>query len=251
MALTLAAVVVRPWRLHEWVYVAGGLALLLATGGIAAAAAGPSLRDAGHVVVFLMAVVALAAAAERAGVFDLLALAAGHAARGSAQRLLIGVLGVGFLVTTLLSLDTTVVLLTPVVLAVARRSGAPVMPLALAVVYVANTGSLLLPGSNLTNLLVAERMDSGAGFVATFWLPQLAALVGLWAVLALWHRRVLDAPLATNLPPQQRNRRPGRLRRVNRGGHRPLTGPGPRPRVGAGRRGRRRRGARMGRRGDR
>ena len=55
--------------------------------------------------------------------------------------------------TAVLSLDTTAVLLTPVVIALARRTHTPPLPFALAVLALANTASLVLPVSNLTNLL--------------------------------------------------------------------------------------------------
>ena len=55
--------------------------------------------------------------------------------------------------TALLSLDTTVVLLTPVVVATVRRTAAPPRPHLYATAHLANSASLLLPVSNLTNLL--------------------------------------------------------------------------------------------------
>jgi arsenical pump membrane protein len=61
-------------------------------------------------------------------------------------------------VTAFLSLDTTAVLLTPVVVAVARSNGLSPMPFAFATVWLANTASLFLPVSNLTNLLAAHRL---------------------------------------------------------------------------------------------
>ena len=57
-----------------------------------------------------------------------------------------------------LNLDTTAVLLTPVMLALAARTGIAALPLAMTTVWLANTASLLLPISNLTNLLAMERL---------------------------------------------------------------------------------------------
>ena len=53
----------------------------------------------------------------------------------------------------MLSLDATVVLLTPVVIAIAGRMRIPARPHAYAAGHLANSASLLLPVSNLTNLL--------------------------------------------------------------------------------------------------
>ncbi|TPW65361.1 SLC13 family permease, partial [Schumannella sp. 10F1B-5-1] len=60
--------------------------------------------------------------------------------------------------TVFLSLDTTAVLLTPVVVLLARHHGYPPLPFALTTVWLANTASLLLPVSNLTNLLAEHAL---------------------------------------------------------------------------------------------
>ena len=63
------------------------------------------------------------------------------------------VFGVAAATTTILSLDATMVLLTPVVLATVRTLSVPAEPHAYATAHLANSASLLLPVSNLTNLL--------------------------------------------------------------------------------------------------
>ena len=55
--------------------------------------------------------------------------------------------------TAVLSLDATVVLLTPVVFATAARLSARAKPYVYGTTHLANSASLLLPVSNLTNLL--------------------------------------------------------------------------------------------------
>ena len=77
------------------------------------------------------------------------------------------------LTTITLNLDTTAVLLTPVMLALAARVGIAAVPLAMTTVWLANTASLLLPVSNLTNLLAADRVAlSPSGLAAVMWLPS-------------------------------------------------------------------------------
>jgi arsenical pump membrane protein len=197
---TIALVVIRPGGRPEWVYAMAGLATLVPLGRVPLDRAAHILAITGPVLVFLLAVAALADAVERAGLFDALALMAGRAAGNSGYRLLAGILLVAFLVTTVLSLDATAVLLTPAVVAVIRRTRAPALPLVLATVYVANAGSLLLPVSNLTNLLAANRLHGGLGLAAAMWPAQLAVLLMLWGLLAWWHRRALRRPLTADLP---------------------------------------------------
>jgi arsenical pump membrane protein len=59
-------------------------------------------------------------------------------------------------------------------------------------VWLANTASLLLPVSNLTNLLALHRLGLDPHeFFARMWLPTLAAVAVTVLVVGLWHRRQL------------------------------------------------------------
>ncbi len=109
------------------------------------------------VLVFLIAVTVIAELADKAKVFDVAAREAAHLARGRVWRLwlLVVVLATGL--TIVLSLDTCAVLLTPVVLAMARQLDIPPKLFAFTTVWLAGTASLLLPVSNLTNLLALHQ----------------------------------------------------------------------------------------------
>jgi arsenical pump membrane protein len=63
-----------------------------------------------------------------------------------------------------------------------------------ACLLLSNAGSLLLPGSNLTNLIVLGHLHlTGGQFVDRMWLPWLAALLVTAAVVAVGERRSLRA----------------------------------------------------------
>ncbi|HZU75227.1 MAG TPA: SLC13 family permease [Dehalococcoidia bacterium] len=67
--------------------------------------------------------------------------------------------------TVVLNLDTSVAFLTPVLVQLARRRGSGAAVFVYGCVYMSNAASLLLPGSNLTNLLVfAANPLPGAAF---------------------------------------------------------------------------------------
>ena len=92
-------------------------------------------------------------------------------------------------VTVVLNLDTSVVFLTPILLHVARRRGVNETANLYGAIFMANASSLLLPGSNLTNLLVLSAHHvRGATFAATMFAPWCAALFVTWGVLAWWRR---------------------------------------------------------------
>jgi arsenical pump membrane protein len=98
------------------------------------------------------------------------------------------------LCTAVLNLDTSVAFLTPVLIFAARRRQMPVAPLLYLSVFLANAGSLLLPGSNLTNLIVlGSHPVPGGTFVLHMAAPWAAAVVATTAAVAFLGRRQLRA----------------------------------------------------------
>ncbi|MFF2136137.1 SLC13 family permease [Streptomyces sp. NPDC058193] len=182
-------------RLHPLDWTAGVLLVLgllaVVTGLLPPEPAAAEMRRVGPLLVFLGTVIVMAELTGRAQVFDVVAAWVARAGRGR-YPLLFGLCVLFASLTTItLNLDTTAVLLTPVVLALAGRVGIAAVPLAMTTVWLANTASLLLPVSNLTNLLAADRVAlSPSGLAAVMWLPQLAAIavtaVCLWVFY--WRR---------------------------------------------------------------
>jgi Na+/H+ antiporter NhaD/arsenite permease-like protein len=183
----------------------GGLLLLGAVAVAAGVLPAPDALALGEriapVLGFVVAITVVAALATRAGVFDRIADGAARLGRGRGAVLWLLVVVVAVVATVFLSLDTTAVLLTPIVVTLARRVGLPPLPFAMATVWLANTGSLLLPVSNLTNLLAAAGPGLGAGgYVARSALPSLVAVVVPVALLALVHRRDIARRYAVPAP---------------------------------------------------
>jgi arsenical pump membrane protein len=176
-------------------------ASLLAAGGVLVTGVLPT-HDAGAVLgriapvlVFLVAITVVAQLAQNAGVFDAAAHLAAQWGRGRTWLLWLLLVLLATAATIVLSLDTTAVLLTPVALALAAQIGISPALFAMTTVWLADTASMLLPVSNLTNLLALHRFDAlGLGlrsYVAVTWLPALFAVVVTVGVLALLFRRDL------------------------------------------------------------
>lgn len=185
-------------------------AVLLLLGGAAVAfgilPVGDALAVADRVwpiLLFVVAVTIVAELAAVAGVFDALAARLARLARGRTIALWLLIVALAVAATAFLSLDTTAVLLTPVVVAVARANGLPALPFAFTTVWLANTASLLLPVSNLTNLLAAERLG-GADAVAFLALLGPSAVVAILVTVGLLfviHRRALTGRFLPAPPP--------------------------------------------------
>jgi arsenical pump membrane protein len=101
------------------------------------------------------------------------------------------------IVTATLNLDTSVAFLTPVLVHTARSRGEGEPAFLYGCLLLSNAASLLLPGSNLTNLIVLGHLHlTGGQFAARMWLPWLGAVVVTAAVVAIGERRSLG-PAAT------------------------------------------------------
>jgi arsenical pump membrane protein len=207
VAVLVAAAVHSPRVPPAAVAVPGALFLAL-VGAIGWPDAEDAVRSIGSTVAFLVVILLLAHLADGEGLFSWAAAGTARQAGSSARRLLTRVVLLAAVVTAVLSLDATVVLLTPVVLATAGRMGVPARPHAYAAGHLANSASLLLPVSNLTNLLAfAATGLSFLHFTGLMALPEIAAVTVEYLVLRRLFRVDLAAAVAvpvTDVPPAPR-----------------------------------------------
>ncbi|GAA2168532.1 MULTISPECIES: ArsB/NhaD family transporter [Glycomyces] len=166
--------------------------LCWATGVLPTSDALANLARVAPLVLFLGTVMVMVAIVQASQLFDLAAAALARAGRGSHLALFAYCFALATATTVFLNLDTTIVLLTPVMLALAAVTRAPALALAMTTVWLANTASLLLPVSNLTNLLAADRIGlDPLAFASRMWAPQLAvlAVTALCLWFGFWRRR--------------------------------------------------------------
>ncbi|MGV9510116.1 SLC13 family permease [Streptomyces tendae] len=193
----LAFAVLRPRGLPEAVAAVPAAVLVVALGTVSPHRAWEQTRTLLPVVAFLALVLMLAYLCAKEGLFEAVGAAVARRCGGSPRRLLAGVFGVACAVTAVLSLDATAVLLTPVVLATASRAGARARPHVYATAHLANSASLLLPVSNLTNLLAFTASGlTFTRFAALMTLPWLTAIAVEYAVFRRFFRADLAEPVS-------------------------------------------------------
>jgi arsenical pump membrane protein len=199
-ALATGGVILRPWRLPEYVWAMAGAAALVISGLLPPASALHALARGTDVYLFLVGMMLLAELARKEGLFEWLAMQAVRYARGSAPRLFVLVYLVGTLVTIFLSNDATAVVLTPAVYAAARAAKAEPLPYLFICAFIANAASFVLPISNPANLVVfGSRMPPLMPWLWQFGLPSIAAIGATFVILWLTQRRFLREPLATEI----------------------------------------------------
>ncbi|MCF2526053.1 SLC13 family permease [Yinghuangia soli] len=200
LAVVLAGAVVRPRGLPEAVFAVPAAALLIAAGVVSTDQAREEAAHLGPVIGFLAAVLVLAQLSDDEGLFRACGAWMARTSAGRPRRLLAQVFASASLITAALSLDATVVLLTPVVFATAARLGVRSKPHIYACAHLSNTASLLLPVSNLTNLLAFSASGlSFTRFAALMALPWLVAIAAEYVVIRRFFRADLDA--AAYAPP--------------------------------------------------
>ena len=177
LAAILVTAITRPRWLPEAAVAVPAALIVMLTGALPVHQAVSEARLLLPVLAFLGAVLIIGHFCQRDRLFTAAGARLARASRGSPVRLLDGVFGLASVTTAVLSLDTTVVLLTPVVHDTAVRLRVRPKPHVYACTHLANSASLLLPVSNLTNLLAF----SVAGltlirFGALMALPWLAAI---------------------------------------------------------------------------
>lgn len=176
--VTLLVVAFRHLRgLHEAVIALAAVGACLLAGATTVGEAGDAVRQLLPVVAFLAAILVVSGACADLGLFGAIGQRIGR--RGTSGTRFLGLTFLAAVaVTAVLSLDATVVLLTPVVLAAAKRAGVRPRPALSACVRLANSSSLLLPVSNLTTLLALHSLDLTfarfAMLMAPAWLVVIA-----------------------------------------------------------------------------
>jgi arsenical pump membrane protein len=185
LAVSLTAAVARWRRAPDWAVAAVAAVIVVAVGALSFHEARTALGRLGPTVGFLAALLVLADGCRRAGVFDALGALMAISSRRRARRLLGMVFMAAAGTTAVLSLDATIVLLTPIVFATAARLPTSPRPHVYACSHLANSASLLLPVSNLTNLLAFAACGvSFTRFAALMALPWLVAIATEWVVLS-------------------------------------------------------------------
>jgi arsenical pump membrane protein len=185
----LVLVFVPPRRWNEAWWTMLGAAAMLVLGLVSPREAIDGTLAGKNALLFLLSLLALSLLVGKSGFFDWAAIRCARIAKGNARSLYRNAFVLGAIVTAILSLDTTAVMLTPVMLAVVKRLKLPAAPYVVLCAFVANVGSLVLPISNLTNILFADAFHlTFAAFAARMIGPQIAALVTTYAILR-WHFR--------------------------------------------------------------
>ena len=205
LAGVLLFAMLQPRGLPEAAVAVPAAAIIVVFGVVSPTEALRQIQTLGPTVGFLAAILVLAYLADVAGMFTWLGGCLGNLSAGQPVRLLGLVFAAAAVITAVLSLDATVVLLTPVVFRTAVGLGLRAKPHVYACTHLANSASTLLPVSNLTNLLAFSATGlSFLQFAAFMGLPWLAVIAVEYVVFRWFFRDDLrPAPVAARTDGRQ------------------------------------------------
>lgn len=201
VCIALMTMLLRPRGVNEsWIALGGAIAMLILR-AVAITELPGIVEETSGVLLFLLGMMVITGIVDRAGLFDLLAERCVALSRGNGPALYVLVFLLGAVVTAVLSLDVTVIMLTPIVYAVTRRRGLDPLPFMFACTFVANTASLIFPVSNLTNLLLYEQLELPfAQFAAVMWFPNLVAMLTNLVIFLWLFRRSIPRHIPAMIP---------------------------------------------------
>lgn len=199
--LAIAGVIIRPFKVPEFIWALTGAIVLLIAGLISPAEGLSGVSKGTDVYLFLTGMMLLAETAREEKLFDWLAAHATKMAKGSSGRLFLLIYLVGVIVTAFLSNDATAVVLTPAVAAAvkAAKVNKP-LPYLFICAFIANAASFVLPISNPANLVIyGSHMPALLQWLHTYALPSAVAVVITYAMLYLTQRKNLNQPIESDI----------------------------------------------------
>lgn len=207
-ALSIALVILRPFRVPEFVWAASGAVLLMILRLITLPEGLAGVTKGLDVYLFLTGMMLLAETAREEKLFDWLAAHATRLAKGSAQRLFLLIYLVGVVVTTFLSNDATAVVLTPAVASAVRAAKVKnPLPYLFICAFIANAASFVLPISNPANLVIyGTHMPPLLTWLPRYLLPAAVAIISTYFLLFYTQKQDLGTQIEENveIPPLER-----------------------------------------------
>lgn len=199
--LAIAGVIIRPFKVPEFVWALTGAIVLLIAGLISPAEGLTGISKGTDVYLFLTGMMLLAETAREEKLFDWLAAHATKMANGSSVRLFLLIYLVGVVVTAFLSNDATAVVLTPAVAAAvkAAKVNKP-LPYLFICAFIANAASFILPISNPANLVIyGSHMLALMQWLHVYALPSVVAVAVTYGMLYLTQRKNLKQPIESEI----------------------------------------------------
>lgn len=199
--LSIAFVIIRPFKLPEFIWAVSGAVLLILLRQLSLQEGCAGVAKGLDVYLFLTGMMLLAETAREEKLFDWLAAHATRLSKGSSGRLFLLIYLVGIVVTTFLSNDATAVVLTPAVACAVRAAKVKnPLPYLFICAFIANAASFVLPISNPANLVIyGSRMPPLLSWLPRYFLPSVVSIAATYFLLFRTQKKELSGSIETNI----------------------------------------------------
>ena len=199
--VSIALIIIRPYRLAEFYWALGGSALLLIFGLLSPAEAFAGITKGADVYLFLIGMMLMGEIAKEEKLFDWLAALSVTYSGGSGVKLFGLIYLVGIITTIFLSNDATAVVLTPAVfVAVKAAKVKNPLPYLLICAFVANAASFVLPISNPANIVIyGEKLPRLALWLRQYLIPSVVSVVVTYVCLYYNQRNQIKSAIETQI----------------------------------------------------
>ncbi|MDO8568347.1 MAG: ArsB/NhaD family transporter [Dehalococcoidales bacterium] len=175
--LSLVLIMVRPRPLNEGTAASLGAFLMLVTGLVSPPQAIEVFKANANILLFFVGLMVISAVADQAGFFAWSAVKAIRLAGGDGRKLLLVIFGLGILITTFFSNDSTALIMTPIVFALVTHLRMNPLPYVFVCTFIANTASIILPVSTPVNILPVDSFGLTLGeYLRHLWLPAILVI---------------------------------------------------------------------------
>lgn len=194
--ITFGLIISRPKTINEGMAAILGAVLMLIFGLVSFHDIYSLIQETGSLLIMLFAMMIISYVMDESGFFMWAAGKATAKAGGSGKKLFRNTFIMGTLITTVISNDATALIITPIVYNYVSALGLNPLPFLLACTFIADTASLSLPVSNLTNLLVFEQLNMAFGpYIITMFLPTLFAIFINYFLFCWIFRKDISEPI--------------------------------------------------------
>lgn len=198
--VTFLLMLFRPWKVDEGLAGIIGATLMMVFGFINFQDISAVLNQTGNLLVMLCSMMIISIVVDDAGFFRYFASIAAKKSGGSGKRLFLNTFLLGLFVTTVISNDATALIITPIVWEYTSLLNLNPLPFLLTCTFIADTASLSLPVSNLTNILVYENLGlKFLDYTLLMFLPNLIAALINYLIFAFLFRKKIPKTIDQSL----------------------------------------------------
>lgn len=192
-ALTLAFVIIKPFKLGQAVYAAFFAVAVIAFKLVSFSDIGTVINNVWNAGFSLISIMIISSILDEIGFFKWAALTMALTAEGQGKKLFLYIILLGAMISIFFNNDGTIIILTPIVYEIIKALGFKeknILPFIFACSFIADAASIPLVVSNLANIINADILGLSFNYyLSKMLIPGLIVIIGITIMLFLYYRK--------------------------------------------------------------